>query len=110
MISRTHTFWRFAIQIPLGEHEISVKYSLNHGQDLEFYVPGRNQNMRWAAHSVCDRSHSIHGGKTDTHRSAMDLVPVLTLMISVDLDSNLDMILYGQTCCQNMQTNHFTHW
>jgi hypothetical protein len=48
----TFTFWRFAIAIPLGPHEMKVKYSINSGQQLEFYVPGRNQNMRWAAHSV----------------------------------------------------------
>lgn len=49
---RTHTFWRFKIEIPLGQHQMAVKYSINNGQELEFYVPGRTQNMRWAAHSV----------------------------------------------------------
>ncbi|KAF8232307.1 hypothetical protein L208DRAFT_1272706 [Tricholoma matsutake] len=47
----TFTFWRFLIQIPLGDHEMAVKYSINAGQQLEFVVPGRNQNMRWAVHS-----------------------------------------------------------
>lgn len=47
----TFTFWRFLIKIPLGEHEMAVSYSVNKGQQLEFFVPGRNQNMRWAAHS-----------------------------------------------------------
>ncbi|PPR04970.1 hypothetical protein CVT24_010428 [Panaeolus cyanescens] len=47
----TFTFWRFLIKVPLGEHEMAVRYSVNHGQQLEFWVPGRNQNMRWAAHS-----------------------------------------------------------
>jgi len=45
------TFWRFMIQIPLGSTEMQILYSINHGQELEFCVPGRNQNMRWAAHS-----------------------------------------------------------
>lgn len=49
---RTFTFWRFLIQIPLDQHEMAVHYSINNGQQLEFCVPGRNQNMRWAAHSV----------------------------------------------------------
>ena len=31
---------------------MNIKYSINHGQQLEFWVPGRTQNMRWAAHSV----------------------------------------------------------
>lgn len=29
-----------------------VAYRINNGQQLEFYVPGSSQNMRWAAHSV----------------------------------------------------------
>lgn len=49
---RTFTFWRFLVKIPLGEHEMAISYSVNKGQQLEFFVPGRNQNMRWAAHSV----------------------------------------------------------
>lgn len=51
-ICRTFTFWRFAINVPLGPNEMKVHYSINSGQQLEFYVPGREQNMRWAAHSV----------------------------------------------------------
>jgi len=50
--NRTFTFWRFLIHIPLAQHQMIVRYSVNNGQRLEFYVPGRNQNMRWAAHSV----------------------------------------------------------
>lgn len=51
---RTFTFWRFAISVPLGPTEMKVRYSINRGQQLEFYVPGSSQNMRWAAHSVRD--------------------------------------------------------
>ncbi|KDR81789.1 hypothetical protein GALMADRAFT_239986 [Galerina marginata CBS 339.88] len=47
----TFTFWRFLIKVPLAQHEMSIKYSINRGQQLEFWVPGRAQNMRWAAHS-----------------------------------------------------------
>ncbi|KAI0948563.1 hypothetical protein AcV7_009271 [Taiwanofungus camphoratus] len=47
----TCTFWRFMIEIPLDPYEMRIKYSVNNGQELEFYVPGRNQNMRWAAYS-----------------------------------------------------------
>ncbi|PPQ73897.1 hypothetical protein CVT26_011729, partial [Gymnopilus dilepis] len=47
----TFTFWRFLIKVPLAQHEMPVRYSINRGQQLEFWVPGRNQNMRWAAHS-----------------------------------------------------------
>ncbi|KAF8491943.1 hypothetical protein JB92DRAFT_2797405 [Gautieria morchelliformis] len=47
----TFTFWRFMLEIPLTEVQMSVRYSINQGPEYEFFVPGRNQNMRWAAHS-----------------------------------------------------------
>jgi hypothetical protein len=71
---RSYTFWRFAVQIPLGSTEMKISYNINHGQELEFYVPGRNQNMRWAAHSVSDCSEP--GATADDLQSAMDLVLV----------------------------------
>ena len=40
------------IHIPLGPQEMRVTYSINNGQELDFVVPGRTQNMRWAAYSV----------------------------------------------------------
>jgi len=39
------------LQIHLGRHEMKVSYSVNQGQELEFFVPGRTENMRWAAYS-----------------------------------------------------------
>ncbi|KAJ7109226.1 hypothetical protein C8R44DRAFT_280276 [Mycena epipterygia] len=47
----TSTFWRFSIEIPLGPTEMAITYSINDGQPFVFYVPGINQNMRWAAYS-----------------------------------------------------------
>ncbi|KIY65027.1 hypothetical protein CYLTODRAFT_76394 [Cylindrobasidium torrendii FP15055 ss-10] len=47
----TFTFWRFRIRVPLGQDEMPISYSINKGQKLHFFVPGRTQNMRWAAHS-----------------------------------------------------------
>ncbi|PIL30524.1 hypothetical protein GSI_07224 [Ganoderma sinense ZZ0214-1] len=47
----TFTFWRFMIEIPLTEHEMKINYTINNGIELNFHVPGRNQNMRWAAYS-----------------------------------------------------------
>ncbi|KAK7689123.1 hypothetical protein QCA50_007814 [Cerrena zonata] len=47
----TFTFWRFMIHVPLTSHEMRVTYMVNHGQHLHFFVPARNQNMRWAAFS-----------------------------------------------------------
>ncbi|TFK72175.1 hypothetical protein BDN72DRAFT_371720 [Pluteus cervinus] len=56
----TFTFWRFLIEIPLCEHEMPIRYSINRGQPLEFFVPGRNQNLRWAAHSCNGFSAGIN--------------------------------------------------
>jgi hypothetical protein len=50
-VDGSFTFWRFLIQVPLGAKEMGVRYRVNMGQEIEFFVPGRNQNMRWAAHS-----------------------------------------------------------
>ena len=48
----TFTFWRFLIKVPLVQHEMAIRYSVNNGQQIQFWVPGRMQNMRWATHSV----------------------------------------------------------
>lgn len=58
----TFTFWRFLIRIPLAQTEMAVHYSINNGQQLDFWVPGRNQNLRWAAHSVCTYLLSVDSG------------------------------------------------
>ncbi|KIY51015.1 hypothetical protein FISHEDRAFT_37727 [Fistulina hepatica ATCC 64428] len=47
----TFTFWRFMLHIPLGSHEMEITYSINRGQILHFFVPRKDQNMRWAAYS-----------------------------------------------------------
>ena len=48
----TFTFWRFMIEVPLSSHEMKINYTINNGIELNFFVPGRNQNMRWAAYSA----------------------------------------------------------
>jgi hypothetical protein len=48
----TYTFWRFLIQIPLSNSEMKVRYSINYGMEMDFFVPGRGQTMRLAAYSV----------------------------------------------------------
>ncbi|EIW84986.1 hypothetical protein CONPUDRAFT_162294 [Coniophora puteana RWD-64-598 SS2] len=47
----TYTFWRFMIQVQLGPNEMQVRYSVNNGIELSFFVPAWDQSMRWAAHS-----------------------------------------------------------
>ncbi|KAG9051111.1 hypothetical protein FS837_011957 [Tulasnella sp. UAMH 9824] len=58
--SGTYTFWRFLLEIPLQPHEMSVRYSINRTAKIEFFVPGANQNMRWAAHSCNGFSAGIN--------------------------------------------------
>ncbi|KAF8557334.1 hypothetical protein OG21DRAFT_1475599 [Imleria badia] len=50
-IGGTFTFWRFPIQIQLGNAELCIKYSINRSVQLSFFVPAINQNMRWATYS-----------------------------------------------------------
>ena len=49
---RSYTFWRFMLSVPLSAQEMCVKYQINNGQWFSFFVPGLEQNMRWAAYSV----------------------------------------------------------
>jgi hypothetical protein len=42
----TFTSWRFPIQIQLGVNEICIKYRINGGMKLSFFVPAHHQNMR----------------------------------------------------------------
>lgn len=46
-----NTFWRFKLEVHLSDVEQPVAYSINGGAELQFWVPGRNQNMRWMGHS-----------------------------------------------------------
>jgi hypothetical protein len=45
------SFWRFMLEVPLQEVEMAVRYRLNGGAEMEFVIPKRGQNFRWAAHS-----------------------------------------------------------
>ncbi|KAI9056891.1 hypothetical protein FKP32DRAFT_1762870 [Trametes sanguinea] len=56
----TFTFWRFMIEIPLTSHEMKISYTINNGIELNFFVPGRNQNMRWAAYSCNGFSSGVN--------------------------------------------------
>ncbi|KAH9857680.1 hypothetical protein C2E23DRAFT_286396 [Lenzites betulinus] len=56
----TFTFWRFMIEIPLTSHEMKIYYTINNGLELNFHVPGRDQNMRWAAYSCNGFSSGVN--------------------------------------------------
>ena len=57
-IISTYTFWRFIFQIPLTNSEMKIKYSINDGLEMDFFVPGRNETMRLAAYSVSEPAAS----------------------------------------------------
>ena len=46
-----NSFWRFKIEIQQGELEMPVRYRINNGREITFFVPGREQNFRWVGHS-----------------------------------------------------------
>jgi len=46
-----NTFWRFKLEIPLADAEQAITYSLNGGRTVQFFIPGRSQNMKWVGHS-----------------------------------------------------------
>jgi len=54
------TFWRWMIEIPLGPKEMGVRYRISGGQETVFFVPGLNQNMRFAATSCNGFSLSVN--------------------------------------------------
>ena len=45
------SFWRFMVEVPLQNIEMTVRYRLNGGAEMGFVVPAVGQNLRWAAHS-----------------------------------------------------------
>lgn len=47
----TSSFFRFIMEFPLQDIEMAVRYRLNGGAAMDFVVPARGQNLRWAAHS-----------------------------------------------------------
>ncbi|PFH52428.1 hypothetical protein AMATHDRAFT_74220 [Amanita thiersii Skay4041] len=49
--SGSFTFWRFHLEIPLSDNELEVTYYINFGQRMRFFIPGKQQSMRCAAHS-----------------------------------------------------------
>jgi len=102
----TFTFWRFPIQIQLGDNEICIKYSINGGMQLSFFVPARHQNMRWAAHSV----------RSTKPVSCIFCPLLLSVMVSALVwirttskgqGFRVGMTLCGLISCTNMLNSHF---
>ncbi|GAA5848571.1 hypothetical protein JCM8547_004555 [Rhodosporidiobolus lusitaniae] len=50
-IAGGQSFWRFKIEIPLGEREEEIFYNINGGPESSFWVPAAGQEMRVMYHS-----------------------------------------------------------
>ncbi|GAA5904867.1 uncharacterized protein JCM6883_004893 [Sporobolomyces salmoneus] len=50
-IAGAQSFWRFKLEIPLGEREEEIFYSINNGPESSFWVPAFDQEMRVMYHS-----------------------------------------------------------
>ena len=83
------------IEIPLGPNEMRVSYTINHGQDLMFYVPARDQHMRVAAYSVSMALERNLSYSPQFPPSATASVLVSIPTISVDQVSRADMTQSG---------------
>ncbi|WRT69400.1 uncharacterized protein IL334_006384 [Kwoniella shivajii] len=54
------SFFRFMIEIPLQQTQMTVRYRLNRGAEMDFVVPSIGENMRWAAHSCNGFSSGVN--------------------------------------------------
>ncbi|GIK03079.1 hypothetical protein Aspvir_007148 [Aspergillus viridinutans] len=61
--ARDVTFWRFSIEIELGEMQQRIAYRLNHGPALGFWVPARGQSMNIMFHSCNGFSLGVDSNK-----------------------------------------------
>ncbi|OCF33366.1 plasma membrane protein [Kwoniella heveanensis BCC8398] len=54
------SFFRFIIEVPLQQVQMTVRYRLNGGAEMDFVVPAIGANMRWAAHSCNGFSSGVN--------------------------------------------------
>ncbi|WWC95300.1 hypothetical protein V866_002161 [Kwoniella sp. B9012] len=54
------SFFRFIFEIPLQHAQMVVRYRLNGGAEMDFVVPQKGENMRWAAHSCNGFSSGVN--------------------------------------------------
>ncbi|GAA5978118.1 hypothetical protein JCM10908_004235 [Rhodotorula pacifica] len=50
-LAGSQSFWRFKIEIPLGQREEEIFYSVNGGPENSFWIPAREQQFRVMYHS-----------------------------------------------------------
>jgi hypothetical protein len=57
---RDVTFWRFNIEVELGDHQAHIAYRINRGPAVGFWVPARGQSMNIMFHSCNGFSLSVN--------------------------------------------------
>ena len=53
------TFWRFNLEIELGDHQAHVAYRINNGAPVGFWIPARGQTMNMMFHTCNGFSLSV---------------------------------------------------
>ena len=53
------TFWRFNLEVELGDHQQRIAYRINRGASVGFWVPARGQSMNLMFHSCNGFSLSV---------------------------------------------------
>lgn len=54
------TFWRFTLEIELGDQQTRIAYRINHGPSIAFWVPARRETMNIMFHSCNGFSLSVN--------------------------------------------------
>ena len=54
------TFWRFIVEVEMGDEQTRVAYRINHGPSIAFWVPARGQTMNIMFHSCNGFSLSVN--------------------------------------------------
>ncbi|CAZ84450.1 unnamed protein product [Tuber melanosporum] len=54
------TFWRFIVEVELGDEQARIAYRINHGPSIAFWVPARGQTMNIMFHSCNGFSLSVN--------------------------------------------------
>ncbi|KAI1081917.1 hypothetical protein F5B20DRAFT_38364 [Whalleya microplaca] len=57
---RGHTFWRFNIEVELGDKQQRIAYRINRGPTTGFFIPARGQSMNLMFHSCNGFSLSVN--------------------------------------------------
>ncbi|CAG7846587.1 SubName: Full=Uncharacterized protein {ECO:0000313/EMBL:CCA69829.1} [Serendipita indica DSM 11827] len=98
------TFWRMMFEIPLSENEMAITYRVNGGHGLQFFVPGKTQNMRWAAYSCNGFSAGINADEFRGPGHASGFDPVWSDLLDQHAEKPFHVLVGGgdQLYCDSL--------